>query len=316
MAREPQERFADASKLIQAIEEFQRHRSSHDLTREARLGLAGLQEAVARDEPDEAECYGLFGAARFGFDQALNVWPDNRDAQRGRRETLLAMIRFELDREKLDAAEALANQLDALPEELADAIEQLRREIAARAEELEHLRDVYYDYDANVGIGMKSVLLGIMGMGLLVTGALPFVTALPDDDLYVGTAIGFLPLMATLTAVGWRTFRANRANQVFLIGIWIMYVAACFLRGVAFSTDTPFASAMAFELVIFSVGTTFMAFTLDARMAIPTVFCAAGAIGCVWAPGWAFALYGFATALGCFGYIGAAKAGIGTAIVE
>ncbi len=114
MARKPHDRYRDAQAFRQACAAFLRHQSSHAVAENAAARQRRLIEAIAADQPDHTTVYRYFGAARFGFEQALHSWAGNESARSGLADTLKLMARFELDHGNASGAEALLDELSTM----------------------------------------------------------------------------------------------------------------------------------------------------------------------------------------------------------
>jgi serine/threonine-protein kinase len=117
-ALRPEVRFATAEGLRQAIAAFLVHRESLALTTRAERELAQLideTEAEAREA--------RFGACRFGFGEALRMWPENPRARAGLGQAVALLIERELERGAPDAARRLMAELPEPRPDLAAAIE-------------------------------------------------------------------------------------------------------------------------------------------------------------------------------------------------
>ena len=309
MAREPAQRYPSAQAFLQAVEEFRHHRSSYVLTREASENLAALRASVGGVGRDVIDVYRSFGAARFGFEQALDIWPQNAAATRGLRDSLMAMIDFELVRGNHEAASALAADLprEAGESEAIEArIAEVRRQEAQRARELEVLRDVYHDFDASVGIRLKVWLIILLGASFAVLSVTTLVWRSQGQPwermFYVIPPVTFFPVMLVITALGWKTFRVNTANRVLLSALWLMWGYGAIIRGATLVARLPYGPSIAFELLVFSLGAGILALTFYRQMIIPTTAFFIGAVVTLLQPQWGFEVFGFSSAAACFGF--------------
>ena len=307
MARAPEERFSSAAELVEAIEEFRRHRSSHELASEAMGHLDQLREALNDQRTDVVAAYRTFGAARFGFEQALKVWGRNTTARTALEATLRAMVDFELRNDHPDAAAALLADLGEPAPDLEERLEALRKQHAERVEELEVLRAVSRDFDASVGLRVKAWMIVILGLGFLPLIAIPMYLRTLEDPpwaaFYIGASLAFFPVMLTITLLGWKTFQANVANRVLLVSLWLMWFYGSIIRIMTIATGAAsYGGAIGAELLLFSLGAAMLSRVLYRRMIIPAVCFFAGALAAgIW-PHYGFEIYGGASTVACFGF--------------
>ncbi len=125
-------RFQSATELREAVEDFLRHRESHAIADRARREL----EACGEARPAERESlYQRYAAAVAGFGQALELWPGNPEAARGREAARRAYAEAALGLGDLGLARAQAEELpagDALHDRIARATARRARERTAR----------------------------------------------------------------------------------------------------------------------------------------------------------------------------------------
>ncbi|MEM9695969.1 MAG: protein kinase [Myxococcota bacterium] len=143
MARKPVERTASAALFAASLQRFLHHRDSLVLSREAEESQAALEDRLAVDYglSDDTTTYALFNRARFGFEHALKIWPDNARARLNLQGTLTRMIEYELERGSPGAASALLKELPAPEPELAERVRARDEEVRRAESALDALRD-------------------------------------------------------------------------------------------------------------------------------------------------------------------------------
>ncbi len=90
-AAKPEERYASASAVREAVVDYLQHGVSSGLTARARLDLLDLEALVAAEGDDlgdtdparELEVQAQFARCRGRFEEALALWQDNREAREG-----------------------------------------------------------------------------------------------------------------------------------------------------------------------------------------------------------------------------------------
>jgi hypothetical protein len=149
---------------------------------------------------DRHALYEAFGAARFGYLEALKLWPRNDDARLGLQNVCERMVAFELVHGSAEAAQAALAVMPSPPLQLTAKVEAALR---ARAEEKLRLATFEREYDPRVGrrarlaVGTAVCLMGIFGPLLLA--------AHPDVAWVFGVKI-----VAALTCAG--VFARARAS--------------------------------------------------------------------------------------------------------
>ena len=177
MAAEPQSRPESAKALRLAVLGFLEERSADALVQEATEQLARLQTELGQETAERQALYRHFGAARFGFQQALRAYPESIPARDGLRGALVAMARYELDQGDDRAADVHLAELDTPPDALVarkTALLAARQAVAARhaAEQL----------DQDPTIGRRTRIFVFSGVMIIWT-IIPFVTWLTAREV-------------------------------------------------------------------------------------------------------------------------------------
>ena len=113
MAAAPADRFRDVREFQQAIRDYRSHSESLLLSENAKAHLAS-----ARQNHD----YDLFNRAIYGFREALELWPENPDADRLRIEATVEYARCAFGSNDLELAQSLLDPSDPVQRELLDRI--------------------------------------------------------------------------------------------------------------------------------------------------------------------------------------------------
>jgi len=173
MHARPAERYESVEAMRLALQAYLEHRGSADLAARAAARvdelLVALEEPPASDpdaEDDRREAiYRLFDACRFGFHEALSVWPDNEEARAGLVRAITAVAEYELRTHNPKAAVTLLGELASPPAEL---LARARIEVAAQARrhaELEHLRR---QHDPATGKRTRTFISVLVGLTFTV----------------------------------------------------------------------------------------------------------------------------------------------------
>ena len=175
-AREPADRFPSAEALRVALAQHLQHRSSIALAIEAAersAALAALLGAAEAEKPppEIQRAYRLASEARFGFDQALREWPENRIARERRTDCLALVADLEIRQGHVDAAEAALAEMDSVPESLRAKIERVRESRAHETKEHARLRALAHDLDSSVGAKQRGLAIGAFAAATVVGAA-------------------------------------------------------------------------------------------------------------------------------------------------
>jgi serine/threonine-protein kinase len=231
MSWSPDDRYADAGALADALEDFLHHRSSTALSDEAALRLDRLEADIAGVDVEDREqvqaLRALFSEIRFAFAHARKVWPDNEPATQGLQTSLELMIEFELRTDAAGAASALVAELPEPRPELA------RRTDAALAEQRAtrtRLNKLERDADLTIGDRARRIiaLVGSLGWSAccVTTGLLRRYDVYPVSQVEFGlicTAFGTtLGLMVYLRR---QSLYANLATRRIAQTIVLLFAA-------------------------------------------------------------------------------------------
>lgn len=116
-ARDPEERVPDVRTFRARIEEFLANRASVEVTHRAERELALLVKALS-DGTVVGEGHAAFAieqmaaAARYFFEDALRLWPENRPAAKGLERTKQLLVAYHLDQGDTIAAERFFASVD------------------------------------------------------------------------------------------------------------------------------------------------------------------------------------------------------------
>jgi hypothetical protein len=304
MAPSADERFESVDALRAAVVQFMRHRDAVTLADEAKARAATLSALLeAKGHIDEVAVNQLFSEARFGFSQAVRIWPGFERAQRGFDEVTSAMVRHELSHERPAAARALLSQLSKPDAELARAIDALEARLSDRQGRLDALeRDLDLDR-AVVMRGRMAFAQGILcGAFILAMGALTrrgLVVFMHAQALAGLCVFAFVHLTVVDRALRPRLnqagLKALNANAVALLGMVAFWAAAWVL-------NVDFHSAVVEFMVLIAVGWGLIATLFDARTGVVAVVYALGALA-TWAfPAAQYELFGAST-MAAFGLL-------------
>ncbi len=292
MALKNEDRFQTVAEFRMALDGCREHRHSVELTIEA---LERLGELQARLEGSSVDVYRIFGAARFGFEQALTIWHDNTEAKVGLQDAILTMFGYEEIHDNYESASALFSEIESPSASTVQQLEALRLRVTGAAKELAHLRELQRDLDSDVGVDSKSKALVVLALGWV-----PFIwvrewtlaLGLESDAWpFFGTSTLFFPLMAIMTAVGWKGFRANTANRVLIKALWLLWTAGFFVHAATWYAGAPLHLGIACEIMMFSAALISLGMVLDPRLKYAGYTFGVGAVVAMLLPAHLYAVY-------------------------
>ncbi|MBA3457236.1 MAG: hypothetical protein H0T42_29410, partial [Deltaproteobacteria bacterium] len=236
MQPDPADRYESIEALQHALQGYLEHRGSSRLAASATELLGKLLGITAeRDRARSEEIYRLLATCRFGFHQALAVWPTNRDARAGIARATIAVAEYELVCGDPRAAVTLLSELDERPALRATALAAADADAARRAANELQLKDA----DPTVHKRTRTIIVALA----VVFTAIPFVGAVRGTTLnthvhqiawgascFVGLSVlAFYVRNWTTTAVNRRVFSAAWflfcAQTILAVGASLMEIS-------------------------------------------------------------------------------------------
>lgn len=155
MASKLDERYQSVEEFQAGIRDYQSHTESITLTLRA---LEELREAKKKQD------YDLFSRARFGYEEALNLWSNNRHAQQGLIDTKLAYAMCAQEKGDFDLGMSLLDvslpEHKALYNELLDA----KNTVLARERQLEEQKAARARMRRIMTVGTVAALIMMSGL--------------------------------------------------------------------------------------------------------------------------------------------------------
>ncbi|MDB4987047.1 MAG: hypothetical protein JWN04_2225 [Myxococcaceae bacterium] len=190
-ARDPEQRFASAGELHEALSTFREHRAANLLSDAAEVELQELTRAVRDPTLGNAELQQQFSRTRFGFEAARRVWSESPAARAGLQACLCTMVDYELACRRPEAALALLGALDTPDPERAARAHALEQELQDQRQ-----RAVAMERDRDPRVGAPDRARAYRAMGLVTLAVT--CTALLQRLLFPA----FRPSTLRLTIVG------------------------------------------------------------------------------------------------------------------
>lgn len=277
------DRYADVATFRMALEDFLEHRGAQRVIDTANHRLEELERVLGQAAGDAAalgrsaaSIANLSSRARFGFEQALTLWPASAEARDGLQRVLVATIGFELDRENVSAVGPL---IDALPDpepeltaRYAKAKAALDDALDARArlhELREETRFEAADWSRSIGMLVNGTLWAV---ALLAWGRAVRTGAIADPEGFnllvalIGTTVSL-----TVVAVLRRLFLDNQVRRGFTAAYLVFIVALDLNRIAALFLDIPFTHTLMADHAVL-----IMFMGVLAAFVAPTLWAAAG----------------------------------------
>lgn len=174
MEREPKRRPRDAEAFRAALDAWSVHRASNELVDESRR-RARLATGLVELGEDPLPAW---RDARFGYLQALRIWPDNERAHAGLREVLELLLERAIASEAVELARELLNDLSSEDDRArwAPQVDALAKRKRDERERLAKLEAEKHDTDLAVAARSRRVFgVGFALLFLVVNVALDFV---------------------------------------------------------------------------------------------------------------------------------------------
>lgn len=301
------ERYPDVQAFRQALVEFMMHRDSRRISEESSGRLKQLHDLLNTPRPLDLETihniYQLSGQCRFGFQEALSIWPQNISAQKGLQATLECLIGFELEQEHTQSALSLLSLLPVARPDLQALCESQHQQHKQQHQEYQRLKQWEYEHDLDVGSQTRAQ--SVLWMGFL-WGVFVFAGALLERNGYYQLSHRDLLLIDGIVSVLLvgiffryrRELLQNAANRR-LVGAVVLASVGMLLLGVISSLmglmvrDTLIFS----ELMLFLI-TAMLAVSIDWRLWAPAgIYLLALGVS-LWKPHYAFESMGLANIVG------------------
>lgn len=104
MATDPDDRYPTALDFIEALKAYQSHAQSIQIAKTASRELRAAEKLRKEDNADATEIYASFSRAQHGYQNALDLWSENRKAARRRKKSLRLFAEAAYDNGDYDLA--------------------------------------------------------------------------------------------------------------------------------------------------------------------------------------------------------------------
>ncbi len=232
-------------------------------------------DLVTDDESMQAAISSAFSSARFGFQVALQIWPENAAAKAGREQTLDLMIDFRLHTGDLAIVRLLAAERGGLDAETAARVEALaeRHRLAAEAAKANARAAIDMDvrYGARTRAFVAFIMAVVFGGQALAFGVLQRLETYRWD--YTGAWVVASGFFAFVFAFGrWAnvTLSATAFNRGVLRSLQLSLINLALILGsqvLGLSATT----ALTFQMLLFATVNAMLGAMLDARLVASAV---------------------------------------------
>lgn len=295
---EPGARFQSIEDLVAALDEFEEHRTSRQLTQSADLRARAFAERSA--DAHDPELLELGRQVRFGYQQALEAWERNEGARLGLLHHLERQIPLALGRD--DAAEANAMWADFI--RWGGVHEKLGDRVAKSVRRQEALTKLGKELDLSVRAGWRLAYLGFYTGSAFLFGGLAVASVrfdlVPLDyriGLYSSAASAMV--LSVLVLVGRKALLGTLANQRVTFTVVVVAWGVALHRLVALGVGASLQATLVFDMVLLAMAAAVASVTLNTRL-FAVVAILIGLIGgAVLVPSVAFELA--TLSLGCAG---------------
>ncbi len=286
----PKKRFESANTFRLAILDYLRHRGAAQLRLKGESLLCDLDELLEQDPlPERRAVYQVFEPCRFAFQQALEAWPEDEEAEILRSESVVMVAEFELEMGEPAHALSLLEK-----EEGADAAGLRQRCEAALSRKLaEEVVAAQLSRRSNREVDASSRRLAIAGIAAgwtLLPVLLKLLAPIPTYSNQVIIQLVFLSLWLSVGSLGERWIRSTDINYRSYTMVLAATLLALVVKLGSLIMDVPAQTALVYDLFIFFTAGLLTALLIDLRLWPPALaYLAAFAIGatspslCLWA---------------------------------
>lgn len=272
MSANPSARFDTAEELRLELQDYMQHRSSALLAREAELTLERL-ELLVRGERAAAASVQIaekFGACRFGFKEALEMWPDNATACAGLDRAMALMVEHEAAHGRAETAAEMLADIAAPSAELVARVDEAKERAAAERQRVAELERVGMLLDPRFEIRARWIVTSLLAL-------LGTIVPLATQQLVDPTSERYGPLfplpacflVAAIGAAIWKRHALARTvhNRVVLAMVIAALSGQLMVHAASATMALPVVASMAMVALLWSVLAAMVTVIVDARVA-------------------------------------------------
>ena len=306
---DPEQRYASADALREALEGFLRHRLAERLASQAARMLDALGAEVARGagdveiEPRLAECAQAIREAR-------REWPAHPELEVLSEALLERRLQHAIAHDRVEAADAVLAQMKQPGDAHRAQLEAARARVSARRAHVARLEDMSRELDLTLGTASRRATFGILGaIFFLISLVLGYLTRSGIHRIgYTELLVEGALLVATLVPYGYwnrRRLFVNVANRRLYGGLTLtaLTVEVHWIVGVLLDIPVPHAVAVTPLMYTFAFAT--LAVSLDRRIYWGAAAMALAAAAAALWPSWALDIVGIGGGLAVFSILAA-----------
>jgi eukaryotic-like serine/threonine-protein kinase len=234
MHTDPTKRFESAAALRDALAAFLRHRGSLGLTEEAQRRLLEAQRLPPEDTHQRRK---LLVESRFGLQQALREWSQNKEATQHSQECIEALLDLELYEKNFSAAQLLLTELQEPSPQRHQQLQQLQKQ--RQEEEQAKARLAHLEHEKDLGVANRSKSLLLMLLVAFNFATIFGLRALRQSGAMIlspwsSLRISLLMLVVVLVLLwaGRDAFFKNQANRQFSLSLLVVSVSLVMHRAI------------------------------------------------------------------------------------
>ena len=275
MDPDPGWRHQTALDLRRSLQRFLEHAGSRRLEAQASKDAEDLRERIGAAEAGEdvgvTAISELYAECRYGYRQALQIWPDNSQAHEGLQEATLAVVQHEMAAGSARAAAQLMSTLDEPDPQLAKQVDVAVQLEAGTRQRLKHLERLHRSTDIETGSRGRGITAGLIGLMWTIAPMLGTLSPFDPESILSRLSPGLFSLgvmvgLGVMVVVERETISESRLTQHLLGGAAVAMVALIVLdlAGFILELDIPVAQSM-WPLTWFCISA-MLAITVDRRM--------------------------------------------------
>lgn len=256
----PADRIQSPADFRDRIGQFLEFQQAYGISNAAEKDLHTLKRLVELEEPTKSQRYAIqrhYNRSRFGFEQALEIWPDFEVAQYNLNLAKITMIEYHLRRKKIDAVLPLIDEVERLPDRLKQEVMQLRNEQKSIQHELEQYREDQNRRQSST-LFRSSLLLGTLASCIVLLYYLFQIdevdpNALSSELLFIQALVLAMPIVPVVIIGRNRLFVSSNARRA-LISIVGILLAVILHRWIAMEYQELPSSIIVTDFFIAGLG--------------------------------------------------------------
>lgn len=280
---DPDQRFESVDAFAKALKGFLHHRESVAVSKDAEARLGQLHALLTEEEPHRGHLHDTFGECRFGFQQALRMWPENQQARQGLQHCLEEMARYHLAQSNLDSALSCIDDLPEPNPELQDLSQALSERLASERADLQRLKRLEDNLDLKTSMLPRRIVAFAIGLGFTISSVWSVVhqdTTPMAEQLYRHMASGVRNVIVALLIFFFlrKKILTNRANRNLIAVFFATIATTAFLRWTTWYFDSDIHLARIGDTMLSVLGIVAIGIAFDRRIAYLAVFYALAAL--------------------------------------